>query len=65
MSVEEERIVSGYCRQLDAPRRVCFEYGPAADGWRIAAADCAYAACPYAAGCPVAEQARAGESPER
>lgn len=62
--MEEERIVSGFCRQADGVRRVLFEYGPSDGGWKITAADCGYDGCPFAGECPVAAQGRAGEQQE-
>ena len=43
--MEQEIIVTGYCRQLDASRTVMVEEGEA---------DCLYPDCPYAADCPIA-----------
>ena len=60
--MEEERIVSGWCRQLDEARRVLFEYEEASGHWRISGADCAYPDCPYAPECPVAAQAKSYET---
>ena len=60
--MEEERICSGWCRQMDAVRRVMFEYAADGDHQRISDADCAFPDCPFAPECPVAAQAREYET---
>lgn len=52
--MERETVISGYCRQLDGSRMVCV----VAQGEMLTEADCQYEACPYAAGCPVAQKIR-------
>lgn len=47
---ETERIVSGYCRQLDQTRMVLCEY---ADGVFLRG-DCAFPDCPFSAECTLA-----------
>ena len=48
--MEDEKFISGYCRQIDGSRCVCAEL---TDGV-LESADCAYATCPYAPACPIA-----------
>lgn len=60
--MEEERICSGWCRQMDEVRRVMFEYADDGGHARIAEADCSYPDCPFAPECPVAAQAREHET---
>lgn len=49
--MEEEIIVTGYCRALDQSRMVTLEFY---DGsWE---ADCAWPDCPYAPQCKIAEK---------
>lgn len=52
--MEEERILTGYCRQLDASRMVeiLLEDG------KLTEADCAYGSCIYESVCPIAAQIR-------
>ena len=52
--MEEERTVSGYCRALDQSRIVFAEFYEGK--WE---ADCAFPDCPYAPGCPIAQQLKA------
>lgn len=51
--MEEEYLVSGYCRSGDQARTVLLERS--GDGWE---ADCDYPACPFQGACPVAAQLR-------
>lgn len=44
--MEQERILSGYCRQMDSSRTVMVEEGEA---------DCLYPDCPYASSCQIAK----------
>ena len=50
--MEEEKFVTGYCRQLDAPRtvEVLLENG------HITEADCCYGSCIYESSCPLAKE---------
>jgi len=50
--MEEEKIFSGYCRQLDGSRmvEVILERGC------ITEVDCCYGSCLYEASCPIASQ---------
>ena len=52
--MEQEKFVSGYCRQLDGSRmvEVILEEG------QITEVDCLYGNCIYEAACPIAEQIR-------
>ena len=50
--MEEERIISGYCRQLDQSRMVTIELE---DG-RLTECDCCYGGCVYEPNCTVAQQ---------
>lgn len=56
--MEEERILTGYCRQLDASRvvEVIEEDGVFQE------ADCAFGSCIYESSCPIAAQIRGEES---
>jgi hypothetical protein len=45
----DEKIVSGYCRCLDAHRMVTAELE--GDKWVV---DCSYGNCPYEQNCPIA-----------
>ena len=51
MTVETEKFLSGYCRQLDASRmvEVILEDG------KIAEVDCCYGNCLYQSNCPIAK----------
>lgn len=49
--MEDEVILTGYCRCLDRSRMVTAE--PEDGGFSV---DCGYGACPYQAGCPIAER---------
>lgn len=50
--MEEEKIISGYCRQLDSARivEVILEKG------EITEVDCRYGNCIYEGGCPIAKE---------
>ena len=50
--MEQEKIVSGYCRQLDAARivEVILEDG------EITEVDCCYGNCLYQVSCPIAKE---------
>lgn len=50
--MEEEKFLTGYCRQLDAPRtvEVILENG------HITEVDCCYGSCLYESGCPLAQE---------
>ncbi len=50
--MEEERILSGYCRALDKSRMVI---AVLEDG-KLTEADCAYPDCPHSQSCPIAGQ---------
>lgn len=52
--MEQERFISGYCRQLDASRMVeiLLENGI------LKEADCAYGGCVYESSCPIAAEIR-------
>ena len=52
MSMEDEKIFSGYCRTLDQSRMVTVEL---TDG-RIDDVDCLYPDCVYAPNCPIAKK---------
>ena len=60
--MEEEKILTGYCRQLDQSRMVTIEVE---DGC-LTECDCCYGSCVYQPNCTVAQQiagleARKGE----
>ena len=50
--MEDEKIITGYCRQLDSSRmvEVILENG------EITEVDCCYGSCLYQAGCPIAKE---------
>ena len=48
--MEDEKILTGYCRCADRSRMVTVEL---LDG-RMAAVDCGYGNCPYEPGCQIA-----------
>ena len=50
--MEEEKILTGYCRQLDQSRMVTIEVE---DG-RLTECDCCYGSCVYQPNCTVAQQ---------
>lgn len=50
--MEEEKIIPGYCRQLDQSRMVTIEFE---DG-RLTDYDCCYGSCIYEPNCTVARQ---------
>lgn len=50
--MEEEKIIPGYCRQLDQSRMVTIEFE---DG-RLTDCDCCYGSCIYEPNCTVARQ---------
>ena len=52
--MEEEKFISGYCRQLDAARMVTVLI----DDGRLAEADCCYGSCPYETECHIAAEIR-------
>lgn len=54
--MEQERILSGYCRALDQSRMVVAEFE---DG-RLADIDCDYPHCPHIQSCPIAAQLEEG-----
>ena len=60
--MEEEKILTGYCRQLDQSRMVTIEM----EGGTLTECDCCYGSCVYQPNCTVAQQiagleARKGE----
>ena len=50
--MEEERIISGYCRQLDQSRMVTIEL----EQGKLTDCDCCYGSCIYEPSCTVAKQ---------
>ena len=50
--MEEEKFISGYCRQLDASRMV----EVIAEGGEIAEVDCCYGNCVYQSSCLIAKE---------
>ena len=50
--MEEERIFTGYCRQLDQSRMVTIEVE---DG-KLTECDCCFGSCVYESNCTVAQQ---------
>ena len=56
--MEEEKILTGYCRQLDQSRMVTIEVE---DGC-LTECDCCYGSCVYQPNCTVAQQIAALET---
>ena len=56
--MEEEKILTGYCRQLDQSRVVT---AVTEDG-ALTEVDCCYPACVHAPACPIAAELRALET---
>jgi len=50
--VEDEKFLSGYCRQIDGSRTVTVEL----DDGMITQVDCSYVICPHRQNCPIAKQ---------
>ena len=50
--MEEERIISGYCRQLDQSRMVTIEV----EGGALTECDCCFGSCIYEPNCTIARQ---------
>ena len=50
--MEDEKILSGYCRQIDRSRMVTVEL---TDG-TIDHVDCCYGSCVYQPNCPIAKE---------
>ena len=48
--MEQEKFISGYCRQLDASRMV----EVVAEDGEITEVDCCYGNCVYQSSCPIA-----------
>lgn len=53
--MEEEKFISGYCRQVDGSRMVTLEYASRED-YDV---DCCFGSCPYDKDCPIAKEIRA------
>lgn len=47
--MEQEKLISGYCRAVDQSRMVMVEYEDA----RLLSEDCGYGSCPYETSCTV------------
>ena len=56
--MEEEKILTGYCRQLDQSRMVTIEV----EGGKLTECDCCYGRCVYQPNCTVAQQIAALET---
>ena len=52
--MEEEYILSGYCRVLDSSRMVTLE----TDGQKMTGVDCCYGSCAYESVCKIAAEIR-------
>lgn len=59
--MEEEKLFSGYCRQIDGSRRVWVEY----QGTELLGVDCAYGNCPFQGDCEIGKgiAALTGDAP--
>ena len=49
----DEKILSGYCRAMDASRTVYAELTP--EGLEV---DCSFGSCPFDRDCPIAKELR-------
>ena len=49
--MEQEKLITGYCRALDGSRMVMVE----AENGRLSDIDCDYPSCPHAPACQVAK----------
>lgn len=47
--MEQEKLISGYCRAADQSRMVMVEY----EGAEILSVDCCYGSCPYETSCTI------------
>ncbi len=56
--MEEELLLSGYCRCLDGPRTVIAQ----TDGAHLVEADCGYGNCPHGGNCSIAQKLKELES---
>ena len=56
--MEDEKFITGYCRQLDQSRVVT---AVTEDG-ALTEVDCCYPACVHAPACPIAQELRALET---
>ena len=52
--MEDEKFISGYCRQTDRSRTVTVELKDGTVNW----VDCSYETCPHRQTCPIAKQIR-------
>lgn len=52
--MEQELILSGYCKAMDSSRTVLIEEGEP---------DCQYGCCPHESSCPIAEKIRQAIEP--
>ena len=52
MSMEIEKFLSGYCRQLDGSRMV----EVVVEDGELAEVDCCYGSCVYESNCPIAKE---------
>lgn len=50
--MDEEKIISGYCRQIDRSRMVTLE----CTGEGECSCDCCYGSCVYQPNCPIARE---------
>lgn len=52
--MEEEKFLSGYCRQIDQSRMVTVVL----ENRKLTETDCRYGGCVYEPNCPIAQQIR-------
>ena len=52
--MEEEKFLSGYCKQLDASRMVTLVL----EKGQLTEVDCCYGSCVYEPNCPIAREIR-------
>ena len=50
--MEEEKFITGYCRQLDESRMVCILHR----GSTLEECDCCYGSCVYQSSCTIAKE---------
>lgn len=51
--MEEEKILTGFCRAADQSRMVTVEYTGSAQGGRLEHVDCGYESCPHRSACEI------------
>lgn len=60
--MEDEKVFTGYCRQLDQTRMVLAEYVTENHTTRLVSTDCSYPNCDFLCECTLAQSFCAGVS---